>query len=760
MDAISDFVNEITAYQINVPISVQIGIIVVLIVMLCIGGYFMRDVFDVDAMRSGFSWFIFVAVLNLVSLLVIFLYYNTKQGTYKGPVGKVGNKGKIGKKGTSVSCSLCKNNLYLQKIRSSDIICNLYSYVPEFKSIFIAENYFDVIIQKGNNIDYDSFIKNLILKQKLPDSITSSPINFAGVDYFRKLLDTNSITVLLIKAVNETTKATENMYGSFRHPVGIQGKYLPLGDSAYGGSEYGLELNSFMADGSILYPSNYSRLVSFRSFNKDENTVEKYTIWRPNGQTITEPGFKGVPEQVQYKSLGDICRTEDFMPNINESLTISEKCVEMVHTKDLDLVFIFIGNIQINTENIGEQRDSYLIQSLPINDIEIFSIWRTPLNTFLTNCNSTNVIINNTFIYNMYNVGANTDVNTNIDETAESKAKQYNILNNYGNISSAAKVKASNLLDSIQIPKLLAALILCKYYETELLKDLVYYINLYRTTVPEFTSINTQTSSLGDLMNLINNVNTKYDDYNDDILRSFTLENVTTKYTQKEKHLPPMILNIYNNSNNKLYGMTVQIANTNTLLDIVNIIFENGIESRIAVNSDGIAQGGIFMNSIQEVVLRVCKMLMPPNIPAYTIKDECLGTFALDRKRNEIINEFIDVYNYTIKIMEDIFDKCKLDIQVGLIDTIMTNVGKDKTDYNLDDAKKGINDCTSLIKTVKFYITYTLNYKVGQICNHIDNYIVKIQNGNLAEFTTSRIKNLISLYTAANIYLKKILDSA
>ena len=28
---------------------------------------------------------------------------------------------------------------------------------------------------------------------------------------------------------------------------------------------------------------------------------------------------------------------------------------------------------------------------------------------------------------------------------------------------------------------------------------------------------------------------------------------------------------------------------------------------------------------------------MPPNKPAYTIKDECLGTFALDREREEVI---------------------------------------------------------------------------------------------------------------------------
>ena len=756
MDAISDFVDVITSYEIKIPLTLQIIIIIILIIALCVGGYFMNDVFDIEAMRSGFSWFIFVAVLNLVSLLVIFLYYNSKNGTYKGATGKVGKKGKIGKKGSSVSCNLCTNNLYLQKVRSSNKICDLYTFVPEFQSIFEATQIFDIIIQNGSRVNYDSFVNNLILEQKLPKSITSTPLSLISVNNFKILLNTNSITVLLIRAINENTKALESLYGSFRRPGGKIG-YLPLGDSVYGGSEFGLELNSFMADGNILYPNNYTQLTSFRSYNIETNESEIYTIWRPNGQTVTEStGFRGNPEQVQYKSLGDICRTETTVPNVNETLTISEKCLTKVHVKDLELVFIFTGNIKISSENIGLESDSYLIENPSVNNIEIFSIWRTPLNTFLTNCNSTNVIVNNTFIYNMYNVTGNTDTDTNLDESAKEQAKVFKILNSYGNISSQAKRKASNMLASIQIPNLLTSLILCKYYETELLKDLIYYINLYKSSVPEFTTINTLTSTLGELMNLINNVNTQYKKFNQDISRAYTLKDkYTTKYTQKEKYLPKMILNVYDNANNKLLGMSVQIANTNTLLDIINIIFENGIETKIAINSDGIAQGGIFMNSIQEVVLRVCKMLEPPSRSAYTIKDECLGTFALDRERAEVIDEFIDVYNDTVKLIEKITKKSDLYIQTGEVEAIIEN---DK-DRSAREIQEGIDSSENLLNVLRNYLLI-LDYKVGQICGHIDNYLVKLDNGNLDEFTTSRIKSLKLLYTDANIYLKKILGQS
>ena len=116
-------------------------------------------------MRNGFSWFIFVAILNLTSILVIFLYYNSNKGTYKGDQGKSGAKGKLGKKGKSVSCNFCKNNIYIQKVRQSNVICRLDTKVKAFIPIFNKEKYFNDILEKGNNIDYDSFVNNIILSK-------------------------------------------------------------------------------------------------------------------------------------------------------------------------------------------------------------------------------------------------------------------------------------------------------------------------------------------------------------------------------------------------------------------------------------------------------------------------------------------------------------------------------------------------------------------------------------------------------------------
>ena len=707
-ETLSVFVDDIASFKIPIPLEFQIAFIVIIIIALCVGAYFLRDMFDISTMKGGFSWFIFVAVLNLSTLLAIFIYYNTKEGSYKGDMGKRGKKGTIGKKGNSVSCNFCKNNIYLQKVRQSNVICRLDKQVKAFIPVFKKENYFNRILEKGNSIDYDSFIENIILENSSSSSKTSP-----AIDNFNALMNTNSISILLIKAINEITKASLNTYGTFRNPTGKTG-YLPIGDSIYGGLEDNLDLNSFMIDGNIVYPKNYTQLVSFKSHNENTGDVDTYTIWRPEGQTINQKGFRDELEAVQYSALGDLCRFGTTPPKDNEAATISMDCLEEIDPSDLTLVFVYVGNIDVIDEKKIDytESNSYLIENEPLNDIEVFSVWRTPMNTFLTNCNSQNELTNNSLFYNIIN-------NLN------------NSLNKSGNITSKAKKELRIRLEQIQIPKLITALIVCKYYEIELLQDIVYYVNRYRNVVPEFKSINTSTSTLGDLLNKIDKTRKQYEDFNDELLRKASISlrsnnNKIIRYDEKkEKHLPSMILKVYENAQTKLLTIPVQIENTYTLLDIINLIFENGLETNVAVDSDGIAQGGVFMNSIQEMVVRICKILLPPNKPAYTVKDECLGTFALDREREEVIRLFTQVKNINFKLNEKIVDEYEK------FEPVMLNV----------------NQRIEIMQT-----------QIGQLCGHIENYLDKIANSNLEEFTTTRVKGLIEIYNSMNDYLNDVIS--
>jgi hypothetical protein len=75
-ESVTDFSNTIAAYQVPIPYKIQVALIVFIIVGLCLAGYFLRETFDLDIMRNGFSWFIFVSVINLITILVVFIYYN------------------------------------------------------------------------------------------------------------------------------------------------------------------------------------------------------------------------------------------------------------------------------------------------------------------------------------------------------------------------------------------------------------------------------------------------------------------------------------------------------------------------------------------------------------------------------------------------------------------------------------------------------------------------------------------------------------
>jgi len=306
------------------------------------------------------------------------------------------------------------------------------------------------------------------------------------------------------------------------------------------------------------------------------------------------------------------------------------------------------------------------------------------------------------------------------------------------------------MLQSAKIPKILAATIICKHYELELRKELIYYYNKGYNDIlklqfgSQLASNAIHSASLGVLINSITYLKLQCDDYNTNLIKVANSISPSTDSTKKkkkktpfttipkvydpklERHLPASLLTAYNSVNDKILTIAIKIENTNTFLDIVNVVFDNGIDSRVAYNSDGIAEGGVLMNEIQETVVRICKMLMPPIQPAYTIKDECLGTFALDRDREQAIKDFTEQRDEYIKLTEAI-----------------------------------INDpdtFSSVAQNIRQTEDLMFN-KISQLCGYIPYYEDKIKNMQLDEFTTMRIKGMKKLYGDMVIYLQNIVNS-
>lgn len=739
---LSSFIYSITSYEYTVPLWLQITMIIIIMISLITGGYFAYDTFDITSTRNGFVWFIFIAFLNLISILVVLIYYNSNNSPtqYIGKKGRRGRKGAMGKKGSYVSCDYCSNNIYLQrstKKQPGGAVLN--TYTPDFKIIKNNLKYFNDLIEKGN-IDYDSFVNGIILGKTVDASQQQSITNF------RSLMTYKSIAINLIENINANiTKASDNTYGNFKTPEPVDGGYIPLGDSAYGGTE-DFALNSFMVNGAYHHPSSYSLLITLTSYNKIYNENKTYSIWRPDPYNDVVPGFKKVTdkttpmENISYNGLGDLCRSGTDMPKTTESAVINENCLEPVNYKDLTLVFIYVGSLKFSDESSNPidytQTDTYLITTNAIQtDIEIFSIWRTPLNTFITNCNANNNLINGTIVENM--VGNFPDA-----------------LTEYGAVSSDAKAYVIDLLESVNIPKILAASVICKHYEIELHKELIYYFNKYTSIVPEFRALSSiKNLSLGTLMNTIETTIKTYDDHNANLIKNASIDlntdDGTTYDSTKERHLPRQLLNTYDTVNKKLLTIAVKIENISTFYDLINNIFDNNINTRIAFNSNGISEGGILLNDIQETIVRLCKMLMPPSDqPAYTIKDECLGTFALDRDREIAIKEFTEIKDKYVKLDEKLVIKCNTKIDNINSDTKTSDSFKKKTRKKYE---------TILSNAIK--MDNLMNNKVGQLCGYIDNYMQKIYDMQIDEFTTSRIKGLKKIYGDMVMYLNTVNNS-
>ena len=761
LQQITDFINAIISFSFTVPLWLQITFIVIVIIALSIGSYFVSDLFDTTYMRSGVVWFVFVAVLNLATILAVFIYYSTKMRDINSNIsdakpGPVGKKGRKGKKGKYLSCSYCAKDLFIQKTNTSDVMCELSTYSESFTSINKNIQYFQNILDNGNTINYTGFVNGILLGKTVNNSNVSTMANFTA------LMTSTSISWQLMKVVNNRiTKASDASYGTFR-TANVPEGYYPLGDSVYGGIE-SFELNSFSVNGDVLHPPDYIKIVTFTSFNAnlsqgDTNAYDTYTIWRPvaptvipkflaNNQKISEAKTESLRAPITYFPLGDICRNGTKKPNINEVITISSKCLKTVDSfSELTLVFINFGQLTFSDESAKldyTKTNTYLIQNKTPNKIEIFSVWRTPMNTFITNCNGNNIgspnsnqpisnpIVNDSFLFNMYNNASYA-------------------VDGYGNIGDEYKILASDYLKSIKLPKLLVACILCKHYEIELYKEMIYYLNYYQKKKnehgvdyfpPNLTSIDisgiskmpnttkysifdtssnttvTSSSKFGYVMNIIDVAIKENDAFNDDLVRNASIslsspDPIVYDETQ-EAHLPKTLMDRYDNIINRVLTIPNEINNTNNLLDIVNIIFDNGIEARIAVNSTGLAEGGSLLNEVQETVLILCKMIMPPTQDAYIISDDCLGTFSLDRNKETAISALTLVMNKYNKLCDE-------------INTNPVKYKKIMTSFN--------------------QFNYFLEYEVGIICSHIDDNWNKLIKMKLEEFTTSRIKEITKMY--------------
>lgn len=737
-EGINAFYNDVLSYDITIPFFLKIAIIIIVITVLTIGMYYAKNEFEISYFSSAYTWYFVVALLNLISILVIVYFYYSKDGTYVGPKGKKGKRGSHGREGKSVTCTYdCNNNIYVQKTNNSDIICQLNSMIPSgyantFVTINNNLNYFNTIINI-DNINYTTLVSNVVL-QKTGQSINDIEIKF------KSLTESTALTLQLVNYINENIgTASFDLYATFKKPVTKNVGFIPLGDTVYGGTE-DFNLNSFLVKGDIRYPTSFELLATLQSYNENTNDSDTYTVWRPNDKSEQQQIQIGVNQYtsntVLYKSLGDIIIRGTTEPPLNSIGLIKETCLETISNFESTLVFAYIGNdntFSDNKELDYTQNTSYLIKNKVPNNIVTFSMWRTPINTFITNNNQHNPLINDTVAYNIFN---------NLDE----------VLNNYGNIKTESRQALNIFLSILNLPKITIAAILCKHFNLNYKTELIYYINQAQTqvgkyydyginvmmaTTPATTKPNqqynkpsaksyitsipiTNTATLGDMIQAIQDTINQYDEYN-----KYLLSQGSTN-SADEKHLPDNLQKVYNKIYTSLQTLPVLIKNTNTMLEVINVIFNRGLDTRVAIDSEGLSEGGTMLNEVQELIIRLCKIMMPPNKNFYIIKDECLATTMIDKNREVLI----------IKLGE--------------------SIGRHK---KFIDLIKTYPDKYQPIQQSIYQYEQALNIEVGMIVGHIQNWNDKLNQMNLEEFTTTRIAQVIAIYELNNLLYTDIFNN-
>jgi len=479
-----------------------------------------------------------------------------------------------------------------------------------------------------------------------------------------------------------------------------------------------------------MYPIKYDRLITFKSFDNETQKTKQYSIWRGIGQEVN--GLDNIGNHVKHKyySIGDICTEGTQEPDRSMTATIHENCLESISEDLLSLVTIYYDtdSFDVNLDNnISDQAQDFKIEK-PATTIEMCSLWKTPLNTFVTNyINSGYNFVNNTVAYNLIDGNPN-----KIDE--------------FGNIELKFKRQIISRLKEVHINKIQKVFILVNHYSHKYLNDLRYY--LYRAD-SAYEKVDTSTKRK-DIKNKpeINNKNIDYsidgasaaadkattvkhllefiETYKekmeeDNIIRARRINKNPDKPHPPMKKLPQYLINVVKKVKNGLYQIDSKIDSIETLNDLVNELFTSGINERIAIDNEGIAMGGQILSFSQEIVLYICKIIQPPSRPVFTIKDKCIGPTKIDK----------DKLNLTSKIER----------VMGEYNKLINQYKRDPTKY-----------CSNWESVIKFQ-DMTFN-KIGQHVGHIDNYMEKIDKMDLEEFTKGRLEVIIEEYEKLNNYIK------
>jgi len=649
--SINHFFGELAKMETETPISTKITIYTIVLIAVIFAYIFFSNANMIDMIKDNYNYYFILVVINLVNIILVLTYYNSYSGTYVGESGKTGDRGDKGKRGKFIACSFCKSNIFTQKSNRYSNIIN----IQETAKIDIENN---EVVEKVSQYTRKVIKLGADVKDLKSKEFIETMKKIIGLNMDKYVSIRGMIYMSIMEINNIISNGLTKFPGSFHRVTGKLG-YFPLGDTAFKTPKAG-KLNSFMVSGDVRNPVEFKKMVTFDTLEREGDTltsfkVSKFTIWRPIG-----------PEE--FNTMGDVVEVGTDPPNNNIVACLKDDCLRKLdETKELEMMFIHTGiqdkvNETEDDTRIKELKRSYQIINKEIDKIRLYSIWRTPINTFVTYSVNDENIKTDSLIFNIIGHHAK-------------------YLDKYGDINEKGKKFVTKRLKSIKITKPLRTLFILSFYQTYYTKMMDQYIEENRKDLAKLQKSESEKIIKLEYKRLL---------------------------IDKQKEVPFLV-----NSSENLY-------------DIAMILFPQGYEERITVDTKSNDITANVLLSIQIDLLKIIMILFPPKFDLYMIKNECLSYNRIDFERRKLMTRTSNEILNTKKYMD---------------------VYKTKPELYCDSGK-GVKD-----------EIFKLDDLLGKHLGHINNYLTKIETRDFDVFSDSRLKIIYKLYKDFNTYLEKSCDS-
>jgi hypothetical protein len=624
-------------------IPIQFKIYALIILLLIIIQLYFVFSNNIQLDAKYIKWgFIFI-ILNIVNMIITFKMYIRYNGKFIGEPGIKGKPGNKGSTGENITCKLCDFNIYLQKTERY------------YHKLNFATNIFKLLYNQDFNYIaiYNAFNTNDIDIDKTLTALYNNKLSENFMDLPKLII--NQKYVLMYDILKSVLPTYEKL--TIKTPGRKRG-YTPLSDvivpEGYKGTSY-----VFNSD-DMRYPKSFNKLASL--FAIENGKKIKYDIMSLNGSTEASG---------TYLPLGVVLFTSSQKKEVNQYVCLNKKCLKKAKQQDYKIKLIY-----------------------PDSGTGFISFWMTDFNTMQISHAKEADIINNKRLIEIIK-------NYDVDIYYSSGSVKREIIN-----------QTTKFFNNIKLSKLPVFCFIVATYISIIARD----YEIFKTEFVTQLDIN-----LGVFINNqinVYNVNTILNKIDGELTR---IEKIYNDELSKMSNVP--VESIISNSVNKgtiifnakrhfsimrktLDLIPAYIENTNTLMELVDKIFNDGLYTRIKLNE---------LTIHQKSFIYLLKVLIPPNKEIYIPKNKCLVYQKIDEKR-------ISLENTAEQVITD-------------YNTLITEINNDTSDKYTDEIRNEINRLNLIIK-----------YEFDNNLSNIIDYMNKMSVYNFKDFTDSQLSLIIEQY--------------